>query len=280
MPRRRISTNANRSTRRRKTFGRRRSNGMAKMRYGRRNARAQQGYILRNARMVNKLMNQYNNSKVYCDWKYDVNPATDALSTGNWFRIPLTDLSLYDQVMRQNVTVLAANHTFVKRMSISVQAAMGDNPSLFFNCFLCRPRYPSANRDFLSGPLENEVDYIDNQFNPGEMIQLNPASFKVLAKKQFRLYSNLPSAAQNPSATQTVGDVGHVVRRWEWNLDINMKVSNPSNVGLGNWKSVPFETLPYYNKIYMFCYVKAADSTAGAAVPFSVYSRLTTINVE
>lgn len=278
--RRTISTNAGRSTARRKRLYKRRGNGMARMRYGRQTARAQKGYILRNARMVNKLMKQYNSSKVYCDWKYDVNPSIDAVSTQNWFRIPLTDLSLYDQVMRQNVTVLAANHTFIKRMSITCQSALGDLPSLFFNCFLVRPRYPSANRDFLATPLVNDVDYISNQFNPGEMIQLNPSTFKVLAKRQFRLYSNLPSENQNPDPNQTVGDVGHVVRRWVWNLNINMKVSNPSNIGQGNWKSVPFDTLPYYNKIYLFVYVQPSDNTAGQQVPFAVYSRMTTINIE
>jgi len=278
--RRSINTNNNRTTRKRQTFGKRRGNGMAKMRYGPKSARAQQTYILRNARLVNKLNAHYRSSKVYCDWLYSLNPATDPVSTGNWLRVPLTDLSLYDQTMRQNITVLAANHTFIKRMSISCQASLGDLPSLFFNCFLVRPRYPSANRDFLLGPLVNNVDYIQNQYNVGEMIQLNPSTFKVLAKRQFRLYTNIPSSSQNPDASVTVGDVGHCVRRWVWNLNVNMKVSNPSNVGQGNWKSVPFSTLPYYNKIYLLVYVQAADQTAGDQVPFGLFSRFTTINVE
>jgi hypothetical protein len=278
--RRSISTNNNRTTKRRKNLGKRRNNDMAKMRYGRTSAKAQQGYILRNARLVNKLNSHYQQSKVFCDWLWSVNPTVDPVTTGNWLRLPMTDLSLYDQTMRQNVTVLAANHTFIKRMSISCQAALGDSPSLFYNCFLVRPRYPSANRDFLLTGLQSGIDYVENQYNPGEMIQLNPSTFKVIAKKQFRLYTNIPSAAQNPDTNMTVGDVGHCVRRWVWNFNVNMKVSNPSNVGQGNWKSVPFDSLPYYNKIYLLVYVRPSDATAGDAVPFGCFSKFTTINVE
>lgn len=276
--RRSITANANRTTRPRR-YTKRRGNGMAKMRYGRQNARAQQNYILRNARLVNKLNAHYKASKVYCDWKYDLpNQDSGVVSTGNWAIWPLTDFDPYLQVMRQNITVLAANHTFISRMSISCQAALSSLPSLFFNCFLVRPRYQSANRVF-APPLINGLDYIENSNNPGEMLQLNPSVFKVIAKKQFRLFTNNPEFEQDPGSppTQTVGDISHCVRRWVWNYDCKIKVSAPS---AGNWKSVQYETLPYYNKIFMLVYVQPADQTAGDAVPFTVMAKLTTINVE
>lgn len=284
MPRRTITTNTGRTTRRRTRLYKKRSTAMARMRYGRQTAAAQKGYILRNARLVNKLNKHYKSSQVYTDWKYDMYPGMNTGPvTGSWSIDPLTDFSTWQQVLRQNVTVLAANHTFVRSMRLSCVAQLEKSTSaLFYNVFLVRPRYPSANREFLgaSSFVEN-IDWIQNPQNPGEMVRINPSVFKVLAKKQFRIMSNIPGFEQNPSPnTAVVGDVSKVTKRWEWNLNVKMKVSNPSNVGAGNWKSVDFKTLPYYNKLYLAVYCYAADNTAGDRVDFSAQAQFTCINVE
>lgn len=285
-PRRRISTNAGRTTRRRKTFGRRRSSFMARLRYGRQTARAQQGYILRNARLVNKLNRHYQQSRLFTDWKYDISNST--VTTGNWSFTPLTDFSTWEQVMRQNVTQLVANHTFVRDMRVTCIAEINlSTTALFVNAFLVRPRYPSANRPFgLPGDFEENRDWIQNVNQPGEMVRINPSVLKVLAKKQFRLMTNTVGFEQNPAPqTAVVGDLSRCTKRWEWNLKVNMKVSNPSNLGTananpGSWKQVPFSTLPYYNKIYLLVYVQAADNTAGDRVDFQAQAQYTCINVE
>lgn len=257
---------------------------MARMRYGRQSARAQQGYILRNARLVNKLNRHYQQSRVFTDWKYDVfAPPDNLVTTGNWNFSPITDLSKWLQVMRQNVTVARANHTFVRDVRISLITKLErSTTALFVNCFLVRPRYPSANRDLtLTGDWTENRDWIQNITQPGEMVRLNPAVVKVLAKKQYRLMSNTPGFEQNPDPnTVVVGDISKVTKRWEWNLKLNMKVSNPSTIGDGSWQGVPFETLPYYNKIYLAVYVWASDQTAGDVVDFNAQCHYTCINVE
>lgn len=280
--RRTISTNAGRSTVRRKRLYKRRSNAMSKMRYGRQTARAQKGYILRNARLVNKLNKHYKSSQVYTDWKYDLYPNATGPTTATWQITPLTSFGAWQQVMRQNVTVLAANHTFVKSMRLSCIAQLErSTDALFYNVFLVRPRYPSANRNFVSTPFTENIDWIQNAQNPGEMVRINPSVFKVLAKKQFRIMSNIPGFDQNPDPNTTVvGDISKVTKRWEWNLNVKMKVANPSNVGQGNWKSVTFDTLPYYNKLYLCVYCSPDDQSAGAPIDFSAQAQFTCINVE
>jgi len=280
MPRRSIRTNAGRSTRRRQRFGRKRSNAMAKMRYGRTNARAQQGYILRNARLVNRLNRQYQSGRVFTDWKYDV---LGVPTTGQWYIRALTDMSAYTQCLRQNQVADNASHTFIKRLQLTCVTTLRNSPALFVNAFLVRPRYPSGNRDFV-GPnapvpeLVNNDDYIWNSNRPGEMLQFNPSVFKVLAKQQFRLMTNNIALPQNPAlGTEPVGDVSHISKRWVWNLNINMKVASPN---AGQWQKVPFDTMPYYNKVYLVMYVQAGDNTAGDGVSFTAEARFTAINHE
>lgn len=276
-PRRTISTNAGRSTLRRRRLYKKRGTAMARMRYARPTARNQKKFILRNASMVNRLTRHYNNSKLYCDYRASYPKDGNKLTTQNWWIQPITEFSEYDPVMRQNVTALAANHTYIRNIQVTCQAALDKSPALFFNCFLVRLRWQTAQRDF-QGPLTPDVDYIDNAQNPGEMIQLNPSTFKVIAKKQFRLMTNNPADKQNPSPTTgTVGDLSRCLKRWVWNFNAKIKVSNP---GAGSWKSVPYKQLPYYNRIFMLAYVKPYDDTAGDIVPFTMYTHMTTINVE
>lgn len=245
---------------------------MSRMRYARPTARNQKGFILRNARLVNTLYKQYQSSKVYTDWKYDL--ASNA-SSWTWYIKPLTDVSQWDSVMRSNITVNAANHTFVRNMQLTCNAVLDRQTALFWNVFLVRPRYPSANRDFLTTPLQENIDWIQNGNNEGESLHLNPAVFKVLAKQQFRLMTNVPGTTQ-AYPDEVAGEVSRSTKRWEWNLKLNMKLSSPD---AATWRQTVFNEMAYYNKIYLIAYCGTADGVV-APVSFNATARFTAINVE
>jgi len=279
MPRR-ASTNNIRGTRA-TTTRKKRTNYQTKLKYGKINARAQQGYIRRNAGMLGTLYKQFQSSKVYTDWKYDWINALPAQQVYQWRVIPMTDVIQWNPVMRQNITVNAANHTFVRNISINVTCKLNESAaSLYWNIFLVRMRYPQGNRNFVTSPLQQDVDWVDDSQDEGENIRLNVAYFKVLQKRQFRLSSNtigLPSATGGTGGLANIaGDSRSTSRRMQFNYQIKMKVSSPDQ---SNWRFNSFAEQAYYNKVYILSYCRDQLNT-GYEPAITISQLATCINVE
>ena len=108
------------------------------------------------------------------------------------------------------------------------------------------------------------------------MIHNNPSVFKIIAKKQFRVLTNNPAYPQFYGGA-VAGDLTRATHRWEWNMKINMKVVSPD---VTTWKTTVFREMPYYNKLYLACYITSADGVPDIPTRFNATARFTSINVE
>ncbi len=219
-------------------------------------ARNQQRQIARVTKLA--ISNRKRFNSVYTDWQISPTSTPDdlgyvtAMATNTWQVIRITNFDQWIPVLRQDTNVNESNHTFVKRISINMRASLGTG---YANCnfFLVRARFPEANRDLLSSPptIANG-DYIELSQAASANVRLNPAKFKVLASN----YCTLKTTTLIPPATTDFlpGDPTPAERKWQWNIYPKIKVHQPSTQSTpGRWPAKAFETLPYYDRLYVMC---------------------------
>lgn len=244
-----------RGSRATRTRGNRRRKTAIKKVYSQRpTARNQQQQIARVTRLA--VSNRRRFESVYTDWQ--LSPTADPSDTGyatnmvgnTWQVIRITNFDQWVPVLRQSRIVEDSNHTFVKRISINMRATLGSG---YANCnfFIVRTRYPDATRDlFNSPPSIANGDFIDVSSAPGMNVRLNPAKFKVLASKYVTLKT---TTAIPPAVTDFLpGDPSPAEAKWNWTISPKIKVHQPATQSTpGRWSDKAFESLPYYDKLYI-----------------------------
>lgn len=201
---------------------------------------------------------------VYTDWQ--ISPTSDPTDTGfgfnlanaTWQVIRLTNFDQWIPVLRQDTNVQESNHTFVKRLQINMRLQVATGWATA-NFFIVRTRFPEATRDLFSAPPSiGGSDFTENSQLGGANIRLNAAKFKILASRYCTVKTaprgSTPLPDPNPNFQQ--GNPTPAEQKWQWNVNVNMKVHNPSPVqnGAAKWPAKAFETLPYYDRIYLMCY--------------------------
>lgn len=250
----------------RSTTGRRRRRPTALKRVFRQKPTAanQKRQIARVTRLA--LSNRARFKSTYTDWQMSPTASPDdtgfqfPMLNNTWQVVRLTNFDQWIPVLRQDNNVEASNHTFVKRISINMRASIG-NGYVFGNWFVVRLRFPDATRDlFASPPSLANGDFIDVTTSPGMNIRLNPAKFKVLASAYHTLKT---TTFTTPATTDFLpGDPQPSEKKWQWNLNVNMKVHQPATQGQpGRWSDKAFESLPYYDRIYLMCLTNIDTNT-------------------
>lgn len=202
-------------------------------------AKTQQRQIARVTRLA--LANRRRFNTVYTDWQrtdmlYPPNPA-------NWIVVRLTDIPLWNSVMRMDTNVNEANHTFIKRIQINFTAWI-TTATTHVNVFIIRPRYNAAGDDPAAQGMVAGTDYIHNPSFQRADVRLNSGKYKVL----FSAYKLLQVATLGNTAGGIPGDPSDTVLKRQVNLNVNMKVSTTN---LASWHTKPFDDLPYYDKLYL-----------------------------
>ncbi len=143
-----------------------------KVRYQRPTARNQQSQIASNAMDISRNRRAINRHKVYTDYQYtDLVP----LSAPGWGVVELTNFSNWNPVLRRSEDVLAASHTFIKRMQINIRASLNDAEWAAFNVFVVTLRRDAAGKDpFTTAPVITE-EWIEPSQLQGFNIRLNSA---------------------------------------------------------------------------------------------------------
>ncbi len=193
------------------------------------------------------------------------------LANGTWQTIRLTNFDQWIGVLRQDQNVSDSNHTFVKRLQVNCRAMVGSGWAAC-NFFIVRTRFADATRDLFSDPPTTaNYDFAENTQLAGANIRLNPAKFKVLASKYVTLRTAPRGSLPIPTASANFspGDPDPAETRWQWNVNCNVKVHQASSGGAGlapgKWVDKAFESLPYYDRIYLMAYcVFDTASTRGA----------------
>lgn len=236
-------------------------------------ARNQQRQIARVTKLA--IANRQRFKSVYTDWQISsTSDPTDVgygfnLAQGTWQIIRLTNFDQWVPVMRIDTNVNEANHTFVKRLQINCRVQVGAGWAVT-NFFVVRTRFPEATRDLFSNPPSiGQADYCENSQLTGANIRLNPSKFKVLASKYATVKcaprGSVPSP--DPNANFVPGDPVPAEQKWQWNINVNMKVHNPASVqnAAAKWPDKAFETLPYYDRIYLMAFSQFDGSTTRGA---------------
>lgn len=267
--RQRVRKTRNRGTGRTSGHRKKRSNTVRKIWRRKPTARNQQKQIAAVTRLA--LANRRRFNSVYTDWQMSPTSSPDDLgygfniANGLWQVIRLTNFDQWEPVLRQNENVNDSNHTFVKRIQISMRAYVtaGYTNQCFF---IVRTRFGDANRDLLSDPpTVANGDMIENSNFQGASIRLNPAKFKVLASKYVNLKLTPIGVAPN-DPNFVPGDGNSFERKWQWTINPNIKVHQPAttsggSIVPGKWPAKAFEDLPYYDRIYLMCYGQMDPNT-------------------
>jgi len=201
---------------------------------------------------------------VYTDWQLSsTSDPTDVgfgfnLTNATWQVIRLTNFDQWIPVMRIDDNVNNANHTFVKRLQVNCRVQVGAGWAAC-NFFVVRCRFPDATRDLFSNPPSiGTADFAENSQLTGANIRLNPSKFKVMASKYITAKcaprGSIPIPDANPNFYP--GDPDAAERKWQWNIPVNMKVHAPAPTqnAAAKWPEKAFETLPYYDRIYLMAY--------------------------
>ena len=237
----------------------RRGLSKAKVRYQPPTARNQRRQIMSNRRQIASNTRFINRHKLYTDYQLDTYIAPQNFT---WSSLHLCEFRDWNPVLRKDITVENMTHTFVKRMQMNLRFVLNDMDYCYFSFFIVTPRRDSADRDFFAlAPVLNQ-DWIEAPQSQGSLIRLNPAVVKVHYAKYVTLTANSLNSAIIPGAT--AGDPRTTYRKFQVNMNLNMKVSLPTySVMIPNWKEKPFTQLPYYHKYQILCYTAWAGAVTG-----------------
>ncbi len=212
------------------------------------------------------ISNRQRFKSVYTDWQMSPTSAPDdtgyqfPMLNSTWQIIRLTNFDQWIPVLRQDTNVEVSNHTFVKRIQVNMRASLG-NGYVNGQWFLVRTRFPEANRDLFSAPptIANG-DFVEVTSAPGMNIRLNPAKFKVLASTYATLKT---TTITTPATTDFLpGDPSPAEKKWQWNISPKIKVHKPATQSTpGRWPEKAFETLPYYDRLYIMGYTNIDTNT-------------------
>jgi len=273
MPGRRVRRNALRGSRNTGRSRYRRRSAVSKVYRQRPTAHNQKRQIARVTRLA--LANRARFNSVYTD--YQISPTSDPsdlgytwpLVNGAWQIIRLTNFDQWQAVLRSDNNVLDSNHTFVKRISVNMRAQVSSGYATC-NFFIFRTRFPEGPRDVFSDPPSTpNQDFAENTSIPGSNIRLNSAKFKVLASQYCTLRTAPRGSVSlpDPNATFIPGDPLPAEKRWQWTLNPRIKVHQTASTGAipGRWIGKPFESLPYYDRLYLAAFITFdAATTRGA----------------
>ena len=124
----------------RKTGTRRRHNGNSymKVKYQRPTAKNQKKHILRNTKIVNQLAKIQLSKRVYTDWQYGGTLIPTA--TDKWKITPLTDLALWEPVLRQSENTETQTKTYIRNMSINLRFSLNSKDYVYMSVFIVTMR--------------------------------------------------------------------------------------------------------------------------------------------
>lgn len=218
--------------------------------------------VYRNSRLIKA-------GKVFTDYQWgDPEGAfrgyTQALGTGTWYSIGLTDFNYWQPCMRQDANVQDSQRTYCAKMQINCRLDMNDvDTNSFINIFLVTPRRDSTLLISQTPPpvgamtqLTQNEDFIENTNNQGVNVRLNTGKFHVHACKYITL---TPNTLNDPlPASGVAGNAFSTWRKWQWNVPLKFTVSSPINKP---WNKILFNDLPYYRKFYLLAYSVSTNST-------------------
>ena len=247
---------------------------LAKIRWQRPTARAQQSQIMANARLLARHSNMIKRHKLFTDWQFT--NTLDVDSTLTWYGAKLTDFSQWNPVLRQDPIAGRSTRTFIDRLVINMRASLKDAVNCGISLFIVTPRKDFASRDFSAIVPQLTTEYIyPNPGSAGFNVRLNSNVCKVHHAKYITLTANGLDDAGPPD---NAGNPFTTYRKWQVKVPIKSSVQFPAQYTAGeNWRSVTWEMLPYYQKYYLLLFTSTTFSaTPGAAGPFVTFDQLGT----
>lgn len=263
----------NKYTGKRSSF-RGRGPNVAKVRYQAPTARHQKSQILANARLLASHSRQLRAHKVFTDWQ--LTGGITPLVSSDWSVVRLTDFTNWDSVLRQDPVAVEKSHTFVNRCQLNMRYTLNDADFMGLNVFVVTLRRNAAGIDPFTTPPVPTRDWIEPSQNNGFNIRLNSGIYKVHYARYITLTKNALNSA--PIAAQTAGDPTTTWKKGQINLPVRMSITQPAlfGTGLGSWKDLIFDDLPYYHKYYLLVYPTYITSGGGTTRPAVSYDALFT----
>ncbi len=244
---------------------------IAKVKYQAPTARHQKSQILANARILASHSRQLRTHKVFSDWQLT---GGLLLTTDAWSVIKLTDFSDWNSVLRQDPVVIEKSHTFIARMQLNMRYTLNDADYCGFNVFIVTMRRNATNIDPFTTPPVVTRDWIEPAQDQGFNLRLNSGIYKVHYARYITLTENALNVAQVAGAQ--AGNPYSTWKKGQINLPLRMSVTQPAlfGTGIGAWRDLAFEDLPYYHKYYLMVYPTFVNTGAGTNRPSVSYDGL------
>lgn len=238
---------------------RRRTSLSTRAKYSKPTARNQKKQIVSLAKQVERNSKVLRQQRVYTDYQWGQHESRGMYAemvSGTWYGWALTDTSLWQPVLRQDINTIASSRTYAARVQLNCRVNLGTVANItYLNVFLVKARPDQVEAlkiNDANGGMDQLVaqeDFVEQSFNETANVRLNSGRLKVLACRYVTLMPNtgaapLPadSAAGNPYSTW---------RKWQWNVPLKFTIRNPSN---HSWKNVAFDDMPYYERLYVIAY--------------------------
>ncbi len=223
------------STKKARTYRRRRASTVTRAKYQRPTARNQKKQILSNAYAI-RTLRRLAPKPVYTDWQYtdvlrpqlDDSSVTDSILAVQLMspRNPATGNAFWQPVLRQDVNVTESSATRVLRMSINMRWRLGTSNWAQMTTFIVTLRKDAT--DAVPNQLVKDVDYIVNggdNFNP----RLNPAKYKVWYVRNVSLtYNAWVTQAADVGGDQLATQPGLTFAKGQANLKLNFNIRQPA----------------------------------------------------